>query len=71
MQVVEHDEQASAGRRVDQELANRFEHLEPPLRRRIGLDLPAPQSGRDKSQGGPLFGTRLMDRGDAVNHLAK
>ena len=29
--VVEHEEQAGAGRRVHQELANRLEQLEPPL----------------------------------------
>ena len=71
VQVIEHDEQATVGGRVREELANRFEHLEPPLRRRIGLDRLAPQSGRDNSQVGPLPSFRIMDRGDVTNHLAK
>ena len=71
VQVIEHDEQAGAGCRVREELANRFEHLEPPLRRRTGLDRLAPQSGRDNSQVGPLPGSRVMDRGDVTDDLAK
>ena len=71
VQVVEHDEQAGASCRVREELANRFEHREPPLRRRTGLDRLAPQSGRDNSQVGPLSGSRVMDRGDVTDDLAK
>ena len=71
VQVIEHDEQARAGCRVREELANRFEHLEPPLRRRMGLDRRAPQFGRDNSQVGPLFGSWVMDRGDVTDDLPK